>query len=476
MAGQDYRLIIPANATLPMQVVGDFVYCKQADRPVYVQVDGKTIEMEAGDKHKPAKKFNGIEIENKTDNPVQVVFVIGVGDYNRQIIQGEVSVTPGIRNSAGDFLEDTREEFSYLLNGYNVDPVDIVGGELLDTIVIPFGVVVAAYIPELNAIVSRGTSSANWYLTDVESMAYVRPITSEMGNIISGVGGYQISTQLIVADTKRGGIWVGLKTASTGKISLRRHSPQWEPVGPAFGTEIGNNAGVGGLVYVPDTDELWLMQTNATQTGTIVNIYDAAAGELIAQIDEVPVWCYGAYYKEGAVIFSKDDGTQIKAYDVLSRSEINLRVGDVAARNGSAYLKDKGIVISSEAGYYLSVYSAREYTKRAYLSAVKSSCGGFGIVKPRRLYSGAEVYIQDRNGSKLIAGAVIRAVLDSVIGFAPENYLDYVYKFEGESEHGAPVIRSSGAKSFDALSINDNFTVKINKPIKLTLAKELFEV
>jgi len=128
MAGQDTRKLIPAGVTLPISGVnGDFIYLKFADRPVDIILGNSRVTMEAGDKYRPGQRFQGFELENPDpDNPAQVIFTIGEGDYNRQIVQGQITTTLGIKTGTGEFISDTRKNIT-------LDVISLAGSGLTET-------------------------------------------------------------------------------------------------------------------------------------------------------------------------------------------------------------------------------------------------------------------------------------------------------------------------------------------------------
>lgn len=113
MAGQDIRKLVPAGGGFPIQVSGDYIYLKFADRAIDVIINGgrsgqTRVNMEAGDKYRPGP-FEAFEVVNPDpDNAAQVIFTVGEGDYNRQIVQGEITSLPVVRRADGSFADDSR--------------------------------------------------------------------------------------------------------------------------------------------------------------------------------------------------------------------------------------------------------------------------------------------------------------------------------------------------------------------------------
>jgi hypothetical protein len=109
----DHVVTVPAGAEFPLKTGGDFVYLKYATHPVRILVEGDPVTMEAGDKWRVAGGFTQLTLDNPNNQDDCLVrLTIGEGDYNRQIIQGQITVNPGIRTADGEFVEDTRKTLS----------------------------------------------------------------------------------------------------------------------------------------------------------------------------------------------------------------------------------------------------------------------------------------------------------------------------------------------------------------------------
>ncbi len=102
------RVLLPGEEQT-VQAWGDFVYCKVATLPVHVAMDSQIVEMQAGDKLRERERFKAFRIENRSpDTVVYVTLVVGEGDYNSQIIRGEVAVQPKLLTEDGSLREDSR--------------------------------------------------------------------------------------------------------------------------------------------------------------------------------------------------------------------------------------------------------------------------------------------------------------------------------------------------------------------------------
>lgn len=128
----DHLRTLAPGELIQIRTAGDYIYCKFSDRPVRVMVDSEPVEMMTGDHWRPAGGFENFEVENRDpENPVAVVFTVGRGDYSRQIIQGEVTISPGIRGADGAFVDDTRSTLALRVAFGNIVAQEIYAGDVL---------------------------------------------------------------------------------------------------------------------------------------------------------------------------------------------------------------------------------------------------------------------------------------------------------------------------------------------------------
>lgn len=128
----DFKTLLLPGETRNINVLGNFVYCKEAENPTEIMIDGKTTLMLAGDKLRFDQPFKTVEIKNPDDlRPALITMVIGFGDFNRQIIQGEITVAPGVKGADGSFREDTRQEIEFSLAArLDTVPTSYLAGEV----------------------------------------------------------------------------------------------------------------------------------------------------------------------------------------------------------------------------------------------------------------------------------------------------------------------------------------------------------
>lgn len=87
----------------------EFVYVKTAVRPVVVIAEGQSVEMGAGEKRRFVAPIDRLYIKNPDlTRPVAVVLVVGVGDYEKIVVTGQLTTNVGLLKADGTFSADRR--------------------------------------------------------------------------------------------------------------------------------------------------------------------------------------------------------------------------------------------------------------------------------------------------------------------------------------------------------------------------------
>ncbi|WP_444957750.1 hypothetical protein [Microbulbifer sp. ZKSA002] len=105
----DKPVYLPAGASINVQASGDFIFLRSADYPVRVILKSDPVTMEAGEKRRLDRDFEAPEmpaftefdVENTADVDQVVTFVVGMGDYDKVIIAGEVNISPYVNTVSG---------------------------------------------------------------------------------------------------------------------------------------------------------------------------------------------------------------------------------------------------------------------------------------------------------------------------------------------------------------------------------------
>lgn len=466
----DHTITVAPGAEFPVQAGGDFVFCKFADRDIKVIIQNSPRTMRAGSKWRPAGGFEaGDVIVQNLDpvNPVAVVLTIGVGDFDDQIIHGEVTVNPGIRGRDGVFIDDTRSTVRLSAAFGNITPREYMAAGL---------------------IVNKGVS----------------------GLIAAHVTALDDGRVLVSHDSDA---W-----------ALFRQWPNGEP--EQLPTALGTGAGVqvGPLLYIPDAE-------NAPGHGyrLVVNVYDAATLELRRRFVTDAPWVNKASgnplvecmaYAENRLFISNAqeridvvglDGGHLKVID-LGGTNIDfvrglvVRGGLVHAIGGSGTVNKMAVIDPvtmalvdlgkaklpginvSVAGAALTVrdtlligknngvdeYALDDVTISA--SGSVSACAGSGRFKAGQVDTIAELYTQRlENGRVLASGQLLRAVLEIYAGrYMPNDYLDYIYAVKADNLNGiSPRVIDAGGQSFAAAGIADDAAGTFPQTIEITLREGL---
>ncbi|NQY85045.1 MAG: hypothetical protein HRT34_09735 [Alcanivorax sp.] len=137
-AGQrDIPVLLQPGNGATVRAPGEFLYLKFADREIQAIVTGRDgtqsrVKMVTGDFTAPGGGIDEIELINPdTTTPCAVVITVGDGEFDRKIIQGEVTITPGIRGADGQFVDDTRSTVRVRVALGNITPQSYTAGNLI---------------------------------------------------------------------------------------------------------------------------------------------------------------------------------------------------------------------------------------------------------------------------------------------------------------------------------------------------------
>ncbi|WP_445354178.1 hypothetical protein ACJJI5_12375 [Microbulbifer sp. EKSA008] len=105
----DKPIFLKANSTVNVQSPGDFIFLRSADYPVRVVLNGDSVTMDPGEKRRLDREldnpelpaFSEFEVQNTTNIDQLVTFVVGVGDYEKVIVSGEMNISPYVNTVFG---------------------------------------------------------------------------------------------------------------------------------------------------------------------------------------------------------------------------------------------------------------------------------------------------------------------------------------------------------------------------------------
>ncbi|MCC4269869.1 hypothetical protein LL254_04050 [Marinobacter nauticus] len=472
MAGGDIRQRLKPGQTMPIGVAGDYIFLKAADREIQVVItDGqgtqKPVTMQAGDKYRPGP-FKQFAVTNTDpERPAQIVLTVGIGDYNRQIVQGQITTQLKIRSGDGTYIDDTRQRL-----GIELLPVPGTGitetfGEVIDTI-IPQKQLLNSSIdkiytvdfnPEIHAMPVACSNEGNSF-----KLFEYDPVTNrlgrELGTLPSGQG-----------DQARGGSVYGntlYKLDSYGNAGLYRSiaGGAWEWLYPIESPEdIAVNTD--GSVFVLAGPRL---------------VKISQAGELLAEVSTNSYNRFIALMQGQLWLFASDQRPEIYDQDlnlIEKKTEIfGANYNNPMISYGAYWVElvQNGARVLNSINIRASETVVDLLAGRGYRACEWASLGArptaFEAVR-----STAEItVINAETGTPTVDGEIIKLAYEWLAGKpAPAEYLDYVHGVKIKSAMDSngnkyPVknVQSDGA-TFLAAGIKDQFTATFPAEIELII-------
>ena len=479
----DHTITVAPGSEFPVQAGGDFVFCKFADRDIKVIIQNSPRTMRAGSKWRPAGGFEaGDVIVQNLDpvNPVAVVLTIGVGDFDDQIIHGEVTVNPGIRGRDGVFIDDTRSTVRLSAAFGNITPQSYIAGQLIR---VPGGApneLARVTVLDNKRLLFSDSDGDGWTLVDdwPDSLA---------GQPIVGLGhgcGTLVGPELWVPEGQNlpgVGKRVVLNVYDAATLAKRRSVPTeilWD------GT--GANPQIGWAAYLPASDAVAVWATSPDGFFHFVG-RDGAKKRSSVPRGVANRGRNGAVLRQGVLHAMKspnNNNGDCAAFDEKTLQELDWdtanKLPDIELNSGGAALTPRDTLILTDtylyAEYPMAVkeFAITDVTISA--SGSVSACAGSGRFKAGQVDTIAELYTQRlENGRVLASGQLLRAVLEIYAGrYMPNDYLDYIYAVKADNLNGiSPRVIDAGGQSFAAAGIADDAAGTFPQTIEITLREGL---
>lgn len=463
----NHAFTVEPGAEFPVMAGGDFVFCNFAAHDIRVIIQDSPRTMRAGSKWRPAGGFVAGDLIVKNPdpvNPVAVVLTIGTGDFDDQIIRGEVTVNPGIRNAAGQFVADNRHT------------VDLMA-----------------------SLTSR--ASSDYDLGDPVFEFVVPDSGSGPDHSIYGV-------EMVGRDE----IWVTATTADAEAQTIRIFSRSGRELGQIpMGPIIGGSKPVDGIEYNPLRDTVFLMNRDAqlteiTRGGVVINQVSLAsqlpngfaAGDatglaflpernelaVVAPIDNTlriidasTLQAAGSFdlgdYADGDVStwrgqwFVSGTGTGFDGLLNPSTGEIvNVGAQGGNAEAVSVWARENLAVYANDLTVTGRVIEPVTFYGRGSVQDMQCG-GGLVLTQPGDAPIRAEIYTHLKGSQYVATGEIIRAVLE-IWGGAPvtDDYLDHVFGIEFPAD---AINLQTGAETFARAGVRDAFTVGFPGRVRLTI-------
>lgn len=477
MAGQDIKKRLNPGQPQQVNVGGDYIFLKFADRPVDIVITGgrsggTRVTMEAGDKYRPGR-FDSFEVQNTDpDRPAQIILTVGEGDYNRQIVQGQVSTLPTVIRADGTQSPDTRYPICFtaavtddtvkevmageLFNEYSADPFSdqsafIRNGVVYFPKVNPAGLIIDRVQVSPFKVLGRITVDSEW--TD--------------GGVVNPYFKYSEKNDLVYGFTVNGGISYSAVTFDqflSGRIGAVQNI-QSDYQGFAV-----TKWGVSDNGYI----EFYVDNLEDDNLKTVLR-FDAQ-GDLKDEI-ETPYATFNALYLgDGRAIAKVRENGDVKTGWIDPETLAFIEESDVPENfptNEAGYDRiNRQVIYYRNNNQTIYVGSIEDYRIGGYLTVIT---GGDQFVKTDQIPIFEGTTIQNLAGYKYTAkGQIIRTLLTAyflktegkLIG---EEYLDHVFGLE--ISNGRKVI--SGSYSFFNQAIADNFEITLPVDLKLTVDNNL---
>jgi len=461
---------IPAGETLPVQKPGDFIYLKFADRQIAVIEDQSRFEMEAGDKYVSRGGFSSFQVQNLDQkNPVYVIFAVGKGDYHRQIVQGEISVVPGIRKSSGEFVQDTRWTLTADVDFTNVTPETFTFLDEADQVSWPDNAVTCAYFPRENRLWVRDNNNTLRY-KDLDTGT----VSASQSKLIGSNDQFQIQSLR------------GCLTDSGTFLMSAFHVDT--SVGHILEVDANLTVlGIWSLGVVPADEavfqpllidgELHAMVPTGGDSG---DWYKYRAGQW-SKIAAVDLGTYGdsAYHAgDNRVVISAygygmADWEQVTVFDATTGEALAPQESDFNLKYGGHYIPSKRQFVHCRATASVYFIVSETWTRTA--QGTFETCAGGYAFEPEATQTEAALVARDTDTGTELRGEVLRALLELWLGqFVADDYLDHIYRVEFDNANGrAPVTVTSGGTSFAGAKIDDNFQCVFPQTVRITLDNNL---
>ena len=486
----DHSITVAPGSEFPVQAAGDFVFCKFADRDIRVIIQNSPRTMRAGSKWRPAGGFEAgdVIVQNPDPvNPVAVVLTIGVGDFDDQIIRGDVSVTPVLRTANGTTRGDSRRTISLDVTPQLDSSHGWVAGELMAENPDPgydylndMVTAGAAYFgyqenrftefdPATLAVVARSpeTRTVAGVPVDMGHPSILHPMTGDRDGMVYAVDRASSfgngASRLIVLDPRTGLVYGQFDVGSSSRI------PEGLLVDKSARQIVIKMQAQTGQdefwVYSLDTGQFLFQDTSLDSSQGLVTAYEVETGRWY-------VWEGGGDLRT----FTGGPGNW-SVSEVRSSGAPSSGVSSVAVGRHAVVVGGQG------AGYPKAArkYASEPFTTVSGLASI-AGCGSLfnRLAKRRGLggarYSMADVEMIEQDRRIRARGEVLRLVVEWYTGEqAPDDYLDHIYgaRLFKTTGNAAEKALLTGAETFARAGVADFFDVWLPSRIELIVDNEL---
>lgn len=481
MSMQDYTFLLAPGESEHVGVgEADFIFVKQADRPVDFVLDQGTVRLAAGGEYESKTGlFSSFEVVNTdTQRPIKVVVAIGTERYRTTIITGEVVVDPRIKTVDGTFESDQRAQHAVSVSlDYKREPVITAGSGT-----------VGATVPISDYL--EGFRSINGVVIDDTTIQGFYNGTNEYAVKFDRATGLLIDSDAIATNGLGGGTQAGIPIGGSSWVIADGEgwSYQWtygQP-NPIEVTDRINQFRVEGPFIInyfvnPENGDIHAIDAqyktyNITKQKKLFNNPNSALRQGFFYKGDI--WLISASPDEFRVMRENASGIW-EQVDVIPITGAGLR-----GAGGGNYLASEDAILVLETDSIDEDYQMRSYEPESYgggeihYGRATEQCTTIpALLNPAILSevrTPAAVSVSWENGKAYVSGEVIKAILDLLGIDTSGNYLDGITGFRAVAD-GSVIDLQLGGRTFAADDIADDFTrVLFPQTVQITAQNSLW--
>ena len=487
MAGQDIKKRLAPGGAQPVNVSGDYIYLKFADRPVDVIINGgrsgqTRVTMEAGDKYRPGP-FEQFEIENPdTERAAQIIVTVGEGDYNRQLVKGEIGIEPILRAEDGTTKPDTRHKVSLVVYPGKTETASYSMAEKTNEVALP--------------------EIANY-------PTYQFPVSDREIGICRDFNSDDIEVQ--VFDIKTGKLKYSRNPAKTKRFNPVPRDMCYAPE-RGFLMMTGSSDIVLYKVVNREYISLFNVETiqgvhGSTNEETIAYDFSRNLVAISARYNDVrsviwlDPWTWevrdiraiedgsggtGQRLRIGQTgeIYQTDSSRQFymwtgqdQGYQFI-RKTYDFRDDQGLSLNGFMALERELVFVPNTANRVIRYAALNDFETKPQMIVQRQGCGlppGL-VLNQGDIYTNAELTATETDLGVIYEGELIRAVLEMFYQRSvPDDYLDHVYAMSKNNDangyQGKDIV--TGNRTFAAYGVPDDFSIRAPAAITMTIDNEM---
>lgn len=474
----DYPKYLEPGQTLEWRTRGDFWFVKQGTNLKVTAFKQTSTNVLPGDKKRYMQPFEFIEVKNNASYTQLVNIVIGFGDFDRNIVNGNVYSISGLLDAQGNTYHDDR-----ITEAVNLAITDTGGfswtkNQVLNEKNVGFGLsTVGGYYDAkkdvLITFVSNGSDDYRLVEFDRKTLAVVSQ-TADLDNV-SGFNYFSVDPyrQYAYKAAQPNTVYIG------GRGVLASEMTQ---------VAIENNTGITGINgkahydYIDDVTYIFFTEfSGGSSNYCYCTVKNGAFSEMVALDNQAGI--VGGEVRgilrlsesEKLFVFATDGGT--KNVDLTNNTIIDGDTYGNRVGNGSAYHFGKNIWFSypkvgAQTTIEVRALKSKSYKGLGFVSV--GDCAPLQILNQDAISKLSANVTLTQVGERLVKveGEVIKAILElyaaKVGGSVPTDYLDYIYAIKGAGLNVA-----SGNESFKRVGQADDFSLLSPAGLSITFSKRL---